>query len=143
MAADMFKKGSIEMLSLLILQEGDIHGYQLTQLIKERSDGKLTVQEGSLYPLLYRMTDDGFISGSDVTVETKYGRKRSRVVYHLEQKGRERLLELKREYDQIQDGIRQVFQNSAVIGYEKDSAGERDTGLSAGGVESGAVLSQA
>lgn len=142
MAADIFKKGSIEMLTLLILQEGDIHGYQLTQLIKERSDGKLTVQEGSLYPLLYRMTDDGYISGHNIAVETKNGRTRSRVAYHLEPRGRARLLDLKREYDEVQDGIRQVFANSAVIGYESETE-KTGAEISLGNKESGAVLTGA
>lgn len=51
------------MLTLLMLQEEDIHGYQISQLIKERSGGLLTVQEGALYPLLYRMEVNGYISG--------------------------------------------------------------------------------
>ena len=69
MATDIFKKGSIEMLTLLMLQEEDIHGYQISQLIKERSGGLLTVQEGALYPLLYRMEANGYISGHQQTVE--------------------------------------------------------------------------
>lgn len=121
MAAGMFKKGSIEMLTLLMLQEGDIYGYQLIQMLSERSDGKLTVQEGSLYPLLYRMVESGYISGRDVTVETKHGRKRNRVLYHLEPSGRARLRELKAEYDQIQEGIRNVIENSAPIGFERET----------------------
>lgn len=119
MPIDNFKKGSIEMLTLLILQEGDIHGYQLSQMIKERSDKLLTVQEGSLYPMLYRMVDCGYITGHDEMVETKFGRKRSRVVYHLEPEGLKRLIQLKREYDQVQQGIQNVFKNSVEIGYEK------------------------
>ena len=41
-----FKKGSIEMLTLLMLQEGDIYGYQLIQMLAERSGDRITVQEG-------------------------------------------------------------------------------------------------
>lgn len=122
MATSIFKKGSIELLSLLMLQETDIYGYQLIQMLSERSGGMLTVQEGSLYPLLYRMMDSGYISGRDVTVETKHGRKRSRVLYHLEPSGRVRLRELKAEYDQVQEGIQNVFQNSAPIGYGEQAA---------------------
>lgn len=119
MATDIFKKGSIEMLTLLMLQEEDIHGYQISQLIKKRSGGLLTVQEGALYPLLYRMEANGYISGHQQTVKTKFGRSRTRVVYHLEPPGRQRLLTLKQEYDQVQTGIQNVFQNSVEIGYEK------------------------
>ena len=125
MATSIFKKGSIEMLTLLMLQEGDIYGYQLIQMLSERSGGKLTVQEGSLYPLLYRMVDSGYISGRDVTVETRHGRKRNRVLYHLNPSGRVRLSELKAEFDQVQEGIQNVFLNSVSIGYEREEVYEQ------------------
>ena len=124
MVNSSFKKGSIEMLTLLMLQEGDIYGYQLIQMLAERSGGRITVQEGSLYPLLYRMQDAGYISGRDVTVTTQNGRRRSRVLYHLEPSGRARLAELKAEFDWVQQGIRSVFQNSAPIGYRGDGFDE-------------------
>lgn len=136
MATGIFKKGSIEMLTLLMLQEKDIYGYQLIQMLSDRSGGRLTVQEGSLYPLLYRMVDSGYISGRDVTVETQHGRKRSRVLYHLEPSGRERLKELKAEFDQVQEGIRSVFENSVPIGYGAEAAYEKsDKTVSAAGEE--------
>ena len=127
MATGIFKKGSIEMLTLLMLQEKDIYGYQLIQMLSDRSGGKLTVQEGSLYPLLYRMVDSGYISGRDVTVETQHGRKRNRVLYHLEPSGRERLIELKAEFDQVQEGIQSVFENSVPIGYMSEAAYEQSS----------------
>lgn len=119
-----FKKGSIEMLTLLMLQEGDIYGYQLIQMLAERSGDRITVQEGSLYPLLYRMQDAGYISGRDVTVTTQNGRKRNRVLYHLEPSGRMRLVELKAEFDRVQQGIQSVFQNSVPIGYKGENGDE-------------------
>lgn len=125
MATGIFKKGSIEMLALLMLQEGDIYGYQLIQMLSDRSEGKLTVQEGSLYPLLYRMVDSGYISGRGVTVETLHGRKRNRVLYHLEPSGRTCLRELKIEFDQVHEGIQNVFLNSAPIGYEREEEYEQ------------------
>lgn len=124
MTNSSFKKGSIEMLTLLMLQEGDIYGYQLIQMLAERSGDRITVQEGSLYPLLYRMQDAGYISGRDVTVTTQNGRKRSRVLYHLEPSGRERLTELKAEFDRVQQGIQSVFQNSVPIGYRRENGDE-------------------
>ena len=45
---DNFKKGSIEMLALKILSEKDCYGYELCQLMKERSGGVIAVPEGSL-----------------------------------------------------------------------------------------------
>ena len=48
MAIEMFKRGSVEMLALLILNEDDAHGYRIVQEIKDRSDGRLIIKEGSL-----------------------------------------------------------------------------------------------
>lgn len=54
MAIEMFKRGSVEMLALLILNEDDAHGYRIVQEIKDRSDGRLIIKEGSLIPILYK-----------------------------------------------------------------------------------------
>ena len=136
MATGMFKKGSIEMLTLLMLQEKDIYGSQLIQMLSDRSGGKLTVQEGSLYPLLYRMVDSGYISGRDIAVETQHGRKRHRVLYHLEPSGRERLKELHAEFMQVQEGIQNVFFNSVPIGYVSEETYEQSSQeISAAGEE--------
>lgn len=110
MAVDTFKKGSIEMLALFLLCEQDAHGYQLVQLIKEKSEGLVTVQEGSFYPLLYRLEEDGYISGKETLVKMTSGRSRVRVVYHIEPAGRARLEVLRQEYRKVHEGIRKVFE---------------------------------
>lgn len=115
MAADSFKKGSVEMLALLLLCEGDCHGYQIVQTIKERSTERLTIQEGSLYPVLYRLSDTGYISAKEEMVKTKTGRSRIRVNYHIEPSGKLRLEELKREYDSVHAGINQIFESSVMF----------------------------
>ena len=102
MAIDTMKKGSIEMLTLFLLCEEDAYGYQLVQKIKERSKGLITVQEGSFYPLLYRLADDGYITGEEVVTRMSTGRSRMRVIYHIENAGRERLLSLKKDYETVQ-----------------------------------------
>ena len=56
---DIFKKNSVEMLVLYLLSKEDSHGYDLVQKIKEKSKGLLSVQLTSLYPVLYRLSDDG------------------------------------------------------------------------------------
>lgn len=132
MSTDTLKKGAIEMLVLLILQEGPAYGYEMAQMLKARSEGHITVQEGSLYPLLYRMEEDGFIKGQDVQVETKNGRRRTRVVYHLQTPGRQRLREIKQEYDSVQEGIHLVFANSKEIGYGEEGTVAADKEIPAG-----------
>ncbi len=107
MAIDTMKKGSIEMLTLFLLCEED--AYQLVQKIKERSEGFITVQEGAFYPLLYRLADDGYITGEEVVTRMSTGRSRIRVIYHIENAGRERLASLKKDYETVQQGIRNIL----------------------------------
>lgn len=80
-----FKKGSIEMLLLKLLNEQDMYGYQLSQELKKRSDGKYTILEGSMYPILYRLADSNYIS----YYEKKVGKRQTRIYYHLENSGRD------------------------------------------------------
>lgn len=115
MATDSFKKGSVEMLTLFLLCEGDAHGYQLVQSIRERSGGLLTVQEGSLYPVLYRLTDEGCISAHETFAKTKTGRTRMRINYHIEPRGVERLNALREEYENVHRGIRSIFDKEVGI----------------------------
>lgn len=89
------KKATIEMILLNLLSEEDMYGYQLTQECKKRSDNEFTILEGSMYPILYRLEEDGFITAKTV----KVGKRMTRVYYHLEKKGIQHLLELIQEYE--------------------------------------------
>jgi len=63
MLTDELKKGSAEFLLLSLLEAEPRHGYELQKLIEARSQGVLTFHVASLYPLLYRMEDRGWIAG--------------------------------------------------------------------------------
>src|SRR6476661_8457412 len=60
---EALKKGSTEFLLLSLLEAGARHGYELQKLIESRSRGVLTFNVASLYPLLYKMEDRGWIVG--------------------------------------------------------------------------------
>lgn len=101
-----FKKGSVEMLLLHILStEGDCYGYQLSQLIEERSNGVLIIPEGSMYPTLYKLIDNQHISDYRSIV----GKRMTRVYYHLEESGKQRLKELVEDYKKVSDAIETVM----------------------------------
>ena len=57
------KKGSAELLILSLLDARARHGYELSKLIKAQSRGRLTFHIDSLYPLLYRLEERGWIKG--------------------------------------------------------------------------------
>jgi transcriptional regulator len=63
MLTSELKKGSAEFLILSLLESEPRHGYDLSKLIETRSGGVLTFHVASLYPLLYRMEERGWIVG--------------------------------------------------------------------------------
>lgn len=83
------KKGSAELLILSLLQYRPRHGYEISKLIEQRSDGVLKFNVASFYPLLYRLEKRGFIEGRWVE---KAGQRRRRY-YRLTAQGRHVLKE--------------------------------------------------
>ncbi len=55
------KKGSAELLILSLIEHRPRHGYEISKLIEQRSDGVLKFNVASFYPLHYRLEDRGFI----------------------------------------------------------------------------------
>jgi PadR family transcriptional regulator PadR len=58
-----WKKGSAELLVLSLLEDQPRHGYDISRLIQIRSGGALRFHVTSLYPLLYRLEERGWIDG--------------------------------------------------------------------------------
>jgi transcriptional regulator len=87
MLTDELKKGSAEFLILSLLEAEPRHGYELQKLIESRSKGVISFHVASLYPLLYRLEDRGWIVGRWVE---KAGERRRRF-YRLTAAGSEAL----------------------------------------------------
>jgi transcriptional regulator len=81
--------GTLDTLVLKTLSRGPLHGYAIARWIEERSRDALQIEEGSLYPALYRMEARGLLSSSWGTSEL--GRRAK--FYALTRKGRVRLAE--------------------------------------------------
>jgi transcriptional regulator len=79
-----WKKGSAELLLLSLLEGVPRHGYEISKLIEQRSEGALRFHVASLYPMLYRLEKRGWIQGRWVE---KAGQRRRRY-YRLTVKGR-------------------------------------------------------
>lgn len=78
------KKGSAELLILSLLEARPRHGYEISKLIEQRSEGALRFHVASLYPLLYRLEKRGWVQGRWVE---KAGQRRRRY-YRLTAPGR-------------------------------------------------------
>ncbi len=100
-----FRRGVMSLVILALLEKEDMYGYQLVQETAASSGGRLSTQEGSLYPVLYKLVDQGLISDRKVQV----GKRMTRVYYHLEPAGEQRLLELTREYEEVTRGVMQII----------------------------------
>ena len=83
-------KGHLEGLVLAVLADEPLHGYAVMEKLKSRSEDAISIEGGTLYPLLHRIEEAGLVKSSWSTI---HGRKRR--TYALTAKGR-RALEEKR-----------------------------------------------
>jgi PadR family transcriptional regulator, regulatory protein PadR len=76
-------KGTLSAIILKLLSDEErMYGYELSQRVKEITDGKIVLKDGSLYPALQKMTSDGLLSFKEEHVG-----KRVRKYYYLTRKG--------------------------------------------------------
>ena len=102
---DYFRNGTSEMIALSLLNEADLYGYQLVQTIAERSGGVISIQIGSLYPVLYRLRDEGYISETQVPI----GRRKFRIYYHIEPSGVEFYHNLLAEHQTYEAALEKIL----------------------------------
>lgn len=77
-------KGTLSTIILkLLAQHGRMYGYEITQKVKILSQDKILVKEGSLYPALHKLKDDGLVK-----TETEEVGNRMRKYYSLTEKGK-------------------------------------------------------
>jgi PadR family transcriptional regulator len=82
-----FLRGTLDVLILKALVWGPLHGYAITDLIKRQSDDALILEEGTLYPALWRLESKGFLEAEWGLSENK----RKAKYYSLTSVGRRRL----------------------------------------------------
>ena len=104
-----YRRGVMSLVVLSLLKRGDMYGYQLVQETERASGGKLTPQEGSLYPVLYKLQEQGLISDRRELV----GKRMTRVYYHIEPAGEEKLRELIAEYEMVTAGVFAIIKGEA------------------------------
>ena len=98
------KKGSAELMILALLETRSRHGYEIAKLIETRSDGAITFQIASLYPMLYRLERRGWIEGRWVE---KTGERRRRF-YRLTSEGRQVLRRQRSIWSEFVDALDRV-----------------------------------
>ena len=99
-------QGTLDMLILKVLSHESTHGFGICQRIQRWSDEVLSVGEGSLYPALYRLQDQGWIE-SEWGVSENHRKAR---FYHLTKTGRKQLERENQGWEQMCLAIRRVMQ---------------------------------
>ncbi len=102
---NLFITGAVDIIILSILNNGDSYGYEITKSITKLSDDLLTISQNTIYTAIYKLVNDGMISEYSVLV----GKKRTRVYYHIEEKGKKYLDELMEDYKKTSNGIKNIL----------------------------------
>ena len=97
-------KGSTSILVLSLLSKEDMYGYQITQTLKAETDSVFEMKEGTLYPLLHGLENEGAIESywkdGDNGKHRKY--------YHITKSGIELLRDKRREWNTFSNAVNSV-----------------------------------
>lgn len=101
------KKGVLDMLVLKLLEENEKYGYQIISELKEKSNDKFSLKEGTLYPVLYRLEDDGL-------VESRWseaaGKKVPRKYYVITDAGKAARREIEAIWKEISSSVNKIME---------------------------------
>ena len=100
-------RGTTELAVLSVLNAGKRYGYALLKVLQEAGPGVLDVKEGTLYPLLHRLEDAGWITGE----WQAEGRTRPRKYYAITEEGAERFDLLRGEWTALMEGMQELLRS--------------------------------
>ena len=95
------RRGTLEMVLLRLLEERDRYGYELITALDERSEGAFAIRDGTLYPVLYRLEESGWVEPYWETQDRGVPRK----YYRITDEGRSELAEMLDAWDAFVDTI--------------------------------------
>jgi len=101
-------QGTLDLLILKALKLGPMHGFGISVLIQQMSEDVLRVEQGSLYPALYRLEQQGWVSSewgvSDDNRKSKF--------YRLTSAGRKQLVEETSNWDKLSRAINLIVRSA-------------------------------
>ena len=104
-------KGHTKTLILAILRDGPSHGYAITHSIDKLTEGSVSFRQGTLYPILHELEEDGMVVGEWVA----FGEERPKRIYRITEEGHK---ELERGIDAWRKMNRAVFQVTGESAHE-------------------------
>ena len=96
--------GSASLLVLSLLEKEDQYGYQIIRRLEERSQKVFSLQEGTLYPVLHKLENKGYITSYEQQAPTG----RMRKYYRITPEGLQQLVEEKKRFEEFAGAVRQV-----------------------------------
>ncbi len=101
--------GSMTLLVLKLLEDGDLYGYQMIAELRRRSDDTFRLRAGTLYPLLHTLEEKGYVTAYEQTAESG----KTRRYYHLTKQGRDALREKETAWNAYTQAVGQVLKGGA------------------------------
>ena len=101
-------QGTLDLLILRTLASGEMHGWGVSQRLQQISQDVLQVTQGSLYPALYRLEQQGWIESSWGDSDNN----RRAKFYRLTKPGRKQLAEETASWERITGAVARVLQNA-------------------------------
>ena len=103
-----YRKGLLPLIILLLLKKKDLYGYQIVRELEAQTEGVITTQEGAIYPAMYLLCKEGYISEHKIMVKER----RFRIMYHLEPSGEEYLKEQTAEYEKVVAAMQKLIKSA-------------------------------
>jgi PadR family transcriptional regulator PadR len=102
------RRGTLELIVLHLLRSGEAYGYDIVSKLTAETDGVLSVTDGTLYPVLYRLERAGFVQVRWDTPERGVPRK----YYKLTPAGTAELAQLEHEWTTFADAMAKLLRTS-------------------------------
>ena len=103
--------GSMSLLVLKLLEDGDLYGYQMIDELRRRSDDTFRLRAGTLYPLLHSLEEKGCVTAYEQTAESG----KTRRYYHLTKQGRDVLRKKEDAWNAYAQAVGRVLEGGACL----------------------------
>lgn len=103
--------GSMSLLVMKLLEDGDLYGYQMIAELRRRSDDTFRLRAGTLYPLLHGLEQKGLVTAYEQMAESG----KSRRYYHLTKQGRDALREKEDAWNAYARAVGRVLKGGACL----------------------------
>ncbi|WP_325200231.1 PadR family transcriptional regulator [Oscillibacter sp.] len=103
--------GSMSLLVLKLLEDGDLYGYQMITELRQRSEDAFRLKAGTLYPLLHSLEEKGLVTAYERTAESGKARR----YYHLTKQGQSALREKESAWNAYTRAVGRVLKGGASL----------------------------